>query len=292
MSVKNKNIITLTGDLGSGKSKTGKLIASALGFDYISTGDIQRKLASELHLTTLEMNKLAEINPSIDEKIDSIFINLKDTPQRLVVDSRMAWHFLPHSFKVMLRADIDITTQRVLNDKIRKSEQNVAPDYQSLKESLIARKNSETKRFIEKYNADGTDLSNFDIIVDTSFISADDVAKIIVEQHAKWMNNQPFSKVWLSPKQLIPLKNSLGFSDEIIIKSTEFKGFYYLLTAESFVKKLIMSGISYTDVDLIFYQDYKNPEALVELDKTIQSYDEAFANEWQNELNFSFFKLP
>ena len=66
-------IITLSGQLGSGKSTVGKLLAKKLGYTFYSTGNAQRKIAAERGLTTLELNKLSMTDSSIDEQIDSVF---------------------------------------------------------------------------------------------------------------------------------------------------------------------------------------------------------------------------
>lgn len=51
-------IITISGDIGSGKSTTGKLLAKKLDYKYLSTGAIQRQIAEEMGMTTLELNIL------------------------------------------------------------------------------------------------------------------------------------------------------------------------------------------------------------------------------------------
>ena len=100
--------ITLTGDLGSGKSAVSKILCEKTGFEYVSTGRIQRQLAQEMGIDTLEMNRLADTDPSIDERIDGIFVSLGQDPSGYVVDSRMAWFFLPKSFKIYLKTDVAI----------------------------------------------------------------------------------------------------------------------------------------------------------------------------------------
>ncbi|MBK8557522.1 MAG: AAA family ATPase [Lewinellaceae bacterium] len=125
------NKITLTGDLGSGKSATSRILCEKTGYQYLSTGNIQRQLAAEMGLDTLEMNRRADVDPSIDEKIDSIFISLNDNENGYVVDSRMAWHFMPSSFKVYLKVDIRVAAERILTDPRRNSEQ-----YQTLDEAV------------------------------------------------------------------------------------------------------------------------------------------------------------
>ncbi len=171
--------ITLTGDLGSGKSAVSRILCARTGFEYISTGRIQRQLAQEMGIDTLEMNRLADTDPSIDQKIDGIFVELGKDPKGYVIDSRMAWFFLPHSFKVYLQADVHIAAARILGDPTRNSEQ-----YTSLEEAvekISARKQSENNRFLKKYGADSTVLDNFDLVIDTAIRSPEQVADLILE---------------------------------------------------------------------------------------------------------------
>lgn len=171
--------ITLTGDLGSGKSAVSRILCERTGFEYVSTGRIQRQLAQEMGLDTLEMNRRADTDPSIDQRIDGIFVELGKDPKGYVVDSRMAWFFLPQSFKVYLQADVQIAAARILGDPTRNSEQ-----YASLEEAvekISARKQSENARFLAKYGADSTNLNNFDLVIDTAQRSPEQVADLILE---------------------------------------------------------------------------------------------------------------
>jgi CMP/dCMP kinase len=171
--------ITITGDLGSGKSTVSRLLCARTGFQYVSTGRIQRQLAEQMGIDTLEMNRRADVDPSIDEKIDSIFADLGKDAEHYVVDSRMAWFFLPKSFKVFLRADVQVAAERILSDPTRNSEQ-----YQSREEAvekITARKASENARFLKKYGADCSDMNNFDLVVDTTHRNLEEVCGLIIQ---------------------------------------------------------------------------------------------------------------
>ena len=50
--------ITMAGKLGSGKSTIARLLNERHGFEIYSTGKIQRELARNFGVRTLEMNKL------------------------------------------------------------------------------------------------------------------------------------------------------------------------------------------------------------------------------------------
>ena len=171
--------ITITGDLGSGKSAVSKILCDLTGFNYVSTGRIQRQLAQEMGIDTLEMNRRADTDPNIDQKIDGIFAELDHDAGSYVVDSRMAWFFLPGSFKVYLKADINVAVDRIMRDPNRNSEQ-----YRNREEAIqkiTARKQSENERFLVKYGADGSNLQNFDLVVDTTQLAPAEVAGRILK---------------------------------------------------------------------------------------------------------------
>jgi cytidylate kinase len=192
MNLQDMSKITLTGDLGSGKSAVSKILCEKTGYQYVSTGLIQRKLAAEMGIDTLEMNRRADVDPTIDERIDSIFIDLGKDPQGYIVDSRMAWFFLPESFKVYLQVDIRVAASRILGDPTRNSEQYQTVD--EAVEKISARKKSENDRFLVKYNADCANLHNFDLVVDTTNRTPEQVANVIFSALAAKNDGIPFAR--------------------------------------------------------------------------------------------------
>lgn len=184
--------ITITGDLGSGKSAVSKILCEKTGFEYVSTGRIQRQLAQELGLDTLEMNRRADTDPTIDQRIDGIFVDLGKDAKGYIVDSRMAWFFLPESFKVYLQADVAVAAERILNDPTRKSE-----EYETKEEAIrkiLARKESENNRFLVKYGADCGNLHNFDLVLDTTRRSPEQVAALILKSVLWKKEGVPFAR--------------------------------------------------------------------------------------------------
>ncbi len=185
--------ITITGDLGSGKSAVSRILCERTGFEYVSTGRIQRQLAQEMGLDTLEMNRRADTDPSIDQRIDGIFVDLGKDPKGYVVDSRMAWFFLPGSFKVFLQADVTVAAGRIISDPTRKSE-----EYETIEEAvqkILARKQSENDRFLSKYGADCADMNNFDLVVSTTQRSPEAVAEIILKAVQAKAQGKPYERL-------------------------------------------------------------------------------------------------
>ena len=149
--------ISLAGDLGSGKSTVGKILAEEYGAQLYSTGTIQRKIATEMGMTTLQLNQYMETHPEIDGKIDDGLRALEKEPLDLIIDSRMAWHFVPSSFSVYMMADAYISAERIMNAG-RESE-----PFASVEEavrSVSDRRKSEMLRYSHLYGVNIKDMEN------------------------------------------------------------------------------------------------------------------------------------
>jgi predicted cytidylate kinase len=163
-----KQIITIAGLLGSGKSSTAKAVASALGFRHFSSGDLFRQLAVERGESIEAMNISAEVQRDIDLKVDDLLREKYRKIDKLVIDSRMAWHWMPLSFKVFLLLDPDTAAARIfdhLRDEGRMSED--ATSVQEVRQSIDRRFASEQKRYAALYGVNATDPLNFDIVINT-----------------------------------------------------------------------------------------------------------------------------
>ena len=172
--------ITISGQLGSGKSTVAKMLSEKLGWDYYSTGMAQRAIAQKRGISTVELNQQAISNPQIDEEIDGVFKNPPWGDRSCVVDSRLAFHFLPNSFKVCLLVDIETAAKRVLSAKGRVSEH-----YSTEKEALDylkKRRELELAHFVKNYQVDIENLSQFDLIVDTTNLTPTEVCQKILEK--------------------------------------------------------------------------------------------------------------
>ncbi len=171
--------ITITGRLGSGKSTVAKLIAEKHNYLYYSTGIIMRDLAREAGLSICDYNKMIENDPTEDRKIDDrtreVAFAHKD--KDMVFDSRMAWFFAPNTFKVYVTVDTAVAASRVKHDPRPGEPTNELELYCELEE----RSRVEQARFIKFYGegADYYDLNNFNLVVDSTTRSAEEVAAII-----------------------------------------------------------------------------------------------------------------
>ena len=173
-------MISIAGDLGSGKSTIAKRLAEMLNYSYFSTGSLFRKLAAERGMDVLQLNILSETDKSIDKYIDD---NLRaiNTGNDLnyILDSRMAWHFVPKSFKVYATVKPEVAAQRVLEDKARFNEPE-ASGLQERVQTLIERQNVENRRYKSIYGVDCRRFANYDLVIDTSDCSVEELTEQIL----------------------------------------------------------------------------------------------------------------
>jgi cytidylate kinase len=184
-----KEIITICGGLGSGKSSTAKRVAEALGFQHFSSGDFFRQVGLELGLSVTETNIRAETDPKIDEMTDQKMRDL-DNLEKIVVDSRLAFHWIPDSFKVYLDLSPEIAKERILHslkeNKLRQKSEEAVTNSEEVLERMKERFESEQKRYWDLYKIDNTDKSQFDLIVDTNKNNLEQVINLVVEGYKKW----------------------------------------------------------------------------------------------------------
>ena len=171
--------ITISGSVGSGKSTVSKMLAQKLGWQYYSTGMAQRKIAEEMGVTTIELNALTIKDKSIDERIDAVFKNPPWGNDNCVVDSRLAFHFVPKSFKVCLTVRDEVAGERIFNDSARSGEQKYDSVQQST-EAAIKRHQLELIHFQKNYDLDIDDKNNFDLVVDTTHLTPEQVCQAIL----------------------------------------------------------------------------------------------------------------
>lgn len=181
-----KKIITITGLPGSGKSSTAKKVAEALGYKHFSSGDLFRKIAKDLGLSIEAMNITAEEQKDIDHEVDALLKKMGDEEEEFVIDSRLAFHWMPEAFKVFLDLDVDTAAERTFKHiKEEGRESETANSVEEVRKSLQVRIDSEHKRYCNLYDIDYTNQKHFDLVVNTGEHTIDDVVKQILDGYKK-----------------------------------------------------------------------------------------------------------
>ena len=188
--------ISLAGDLGSGKSTVSALLVEALGAEYYSTGAIVRSIAAKRGMTVVELNVYMETHPEIDTEIDNGIAALSAMDKPMIIDSRMAWHFTRGTFKVYLSTDTETSALRIMTAN------RVGEHAATLEETVAetrARRESEKKRYRTQYGVNIKDLSNYSLVVDTTYATPPEIAECILTAFAEWKENPSHRAVLISP---------------------------------------------------------------------------------------------
>jgi CMP/dCMP kinase len=182
-------LITLAGTLGSGKSSAAKRLAAELGYKHFSSGDLFRAMAAERGLTVEEINQRAELEHEIDHAVDERLREMS-REQHLIVDSRMAFHWMPNSFKVFLNLDLHVAAERIYKHiQVEGRASQSGETVEAIHQNTVFRKESEIKRYQSLYGVDIYDLSHYDLVVDTEKNNLDQVVEIILREYRAWLSN-------------------------------------------------------------------------------------------------------
>lgn len=180
--------ITISGKIGSGKSTIGRLLAEKLGLNHYSTGGFMRQIAKERRITLLELSKIAEQSNEIDKVLDERQVKLGENEDNFLIDARLGFYFIPNSIKIFLDVDISEAAKRIYREK-REDENNES--FEETLKNIKARQESERKRYEKYYGIDFTNKSHYDIWIDTTNKSLEQIIELILGKIDELKKNKP-----------------------------------------------------------------------------------------------------
>ncbi len=155
-------IITVSGLPGSGTTTASELLSEKTGMKLISSGEVFREMAMERDMSLEEFGDYAEKNEEIDKGLDERMV--KKAGEGMILEGRLTGYLLDRSekdaFKVWLKAPLDVRVDRI-------ADRERAKDKDTLKKRVVKREKSERKRYQDYYDIDLTDVSIYDMIVDS-----------------------------------------------------------------------------------------------------------------------------
>ncbi|MBO5809526.1 MAG: cytidylate kinase family protein [Bacteroidales bacterium] len=231
--------ITIAGDLGSGKSTVANHLINNINYRIESAGLIFRRLAEQHGMSAKEFNQFIESNPKYDNMVDDTIKEMGEKEENIIFDSRLAWYFVPKSFKIYMYVDVDTATERIFNDKGRVSESY--SDMATAKKEIIERRESEVLRYKTFYNIDINNYSNYDFIIDTSHATKDEVNDAVLSNFRAFEQGEEYDRILLSPKNLIiENETATDASDDIEIEKRDGK--FYVVKGIAKVRAALQEG--------------------------------------------------
>ncbi len=166
---------------GSGKWTVSKLLAKELGYSIVSVWDMKRELAAEMWINIIEFNKMwdnPEKSAEFDLKYEEYQKNLKLT-DNIILDSRLWFFAQPKAFKILLNVDEEIGWQRIF--KAERDTDKHANKKHAIDEAR-ERNASDEERYKKLYDVDVWNPSNYNLVIDTSDRTPEEVLQIILDE--------------------------------------------------------------------------------------------------------------
>jgi len=168
--------ITLSGTPGSGKSTIAEMLHTQLSIQYIYSGMIFRNLAQQHQMSLEEFGKYCETHEAVDRELDQQQIEILQKGNVLLEGRLAGWlayrEQIP-AVKIMITAETDIRVNRII--------QREGGDFNQCKQELLKREKSEWKRYNTYYNIDLHDTSIYDLVIDSSEKSPEEILDIILK---------------------------------------------------------------------------------------------------------------
>jgi len=169
-------IITISGMPGSGKSTVAKIIAEKTELEYMNAGDVFRTLAHKKGMTLDEFSAYAELNPAIDQTIDKKVVEVAKKGD-VVLEGRLAGVMCHRNEieakKVWLDAPLRVRAERVAKRENKKIESVIS--------EIQERERSEWERYFKMYGVDLNNLDIYDMVIDTSDKSPEEIAEEVLK---------------------------------------------------------------------------------------------------------------
>jgi cytidylate kinase len=140
----------------------------------------------------MSANIAAEKESEVDRLVDKRLQEIGSTEEQVVIDSRLAWHWMPSSFKVYLDLDLLVAAERILKtiDPSRIDVEHIPESQSEYAAQLQQRLDSEARRYKSLYDANPYDSSNYDLVINTEVNNPEQVRALIIERYQLWLNEQ------------------------------------------------------------------------------------------------------
>lgn len=167
-------VITISGPHGTGKSTYARALARALNVRYVSAGELFRELAKQHKMSLEAFSHRAAEDPSIDQMLDE---RTKAEARKggVVIDAQLgAW-------MVWDLADVSVLLTAPDEVRFRRIAERDGSGMAEAKRETENREHIQQRRYKKYYGIDVTDLSIYDLKIDTSLYPIEKTKAVIID---------------------------------------------------------------------------------------------------------------
>lgn len=181
-----KHIITIAGDHASGQGTLSDKLHERLGYEIYRNGQYIRQLAKSMGMSIIKFQEYLDEHEELDREIEKKASEYANTHDNLIIDAKLGWYSVPNSFKVYLKVNIDVAALRIFHDEKRRDTEK-SNSIDEVKQKIVYRYNEESTRWFKTYGIKREDMSNYDLIIDTTHITPDEVCDEVIKAYQEWL---------------------------------------------------------------------------------------------------------
>ncbi len=170
-------IVIISGTVASGKSTVVNAVSKEFGLRIVGAGEKIREIARKLGYSDkgesfIEFERYIMRHPEIDREVDRMVLSELEKGGCIVDSHLMAHYFKGKAYRIHLKVPDSVAAERL-------SRREGVPVEESLR--LVRERNErDIKRYKELYGIDISSLDVYDLVLDTSYFSKEEMNEIIL----------------------------------------------------------------------------------------------------------------
>lgn len=171
-------LIAVAGLPGTGTTTLCRILSPRLRLPHIYAGQLFRDLAKEHSMSVDEFGDYAETHPEVDIELDRRMISVAKRGSAVIEGRMAAWQIREahaSGLKVLLEAPEETRARRV-------ADREGAKDWMAVLTQNRHREASEAKRYREFYGFDPNDPRHYDLVIDSSSRTPEQIADLVVSK--------------------------------------------------------------------------------------------------------------
>ncbi|HET6404897.1 MAG TPA: AAA family ATPase [Candidatus Thermoplasmatota archaeon] len=171
-------LIAVAGLPGTGTTTLCRNLSPRLRMPHVYAGQIFRAMAKEHGMDVNAFGSYAETHPEIDIELDRRMIEVAKQGGIILEGRMVAWQLREahaDGLKVLLEAPEEVRARRV-------ADREGAKDWMQVLAQNRHREASEAKRYREFYGFDPNDPRHYDLVIDSSTRTPDEIAELVLSK--------------------------------------------------------------------------------------------------------------